>query len=170
MNGNDSLDAPLFLQSDEDRLRADVQARWAEALTRVSPLPDRGRKPPPDAIERVFTPTGEYWGPPLAGKPQGPTLTRCDLVLRVLLDGQWHATTELLGPKVGGSEGMRRLRELRERGWAIQKRRREGSAQWEYRIPLPEPDRVYRVGDGCTGSVTHFAGNCGCKAWKEEGK
>jgi hypothetical protein len=155
MNGSDSLDVPLFLQSDEDRLRREAEERWAVECGGRRAYGDR---------RPVAT-------PPDASKPySGATPTRCDLVLRVLLDGQWHATTELLGPKVGGSEGMRRLRELRERGWAIQKRRREGSAQWEYRIPLPEPDRVYRVGDGCTGSVTHFAGNCGCKAWKEEGK
>lgn len=54
-------------------------------------------------------------------------------VLRLLLDGHWHGTHEISSPDVGGTEGTRRLRELRADGHAIEKRKREGSDEYEYR-------------------------------------
>jgi hypothetical protein len=51
-----------------------------------------------------------------------------DLMMR----GGWHSTMELLA--VGGANGTRRLRELKEYGYDYEKRRKEGSEEFEYRI------------------------------------
>lgn len=62
-------------------------------------------------------------------------------VLDVLLqnEGRWISGNILYLPEIGGSEGLRRLRELRklvkERGWVIEKRRPlEERTTWEYRL------------------------------------
>ena len=61
----------------------------------------------------------------------------------LLLDEQWHSTVEISSAVIGGSEGCRRLRELRDEcqrgkrpGWIdIEGRRRsDDSTQWEYRL------------------------------------
>jgi hypothetical protein len=70
--------------------------------------------------------------------------TRRGNVWRLLSDGQWHTTMEVNAVDVGGSEGCRRVRELREEcrtgkrpGWVIECRRlprcRE-TTQWGYRV------------------------------------
>jgi hypothetical protein len=68
--------------------------------------------------------------------------TRRIAVWAVLADGAWHTTMEINAVDVGGSEGCRRLRELRvecrdgkRTGWRdIECRRSPGdSTQWEYR-------------------------------------
>jgi len=46
---------------------------------------------------------------------------RRGMVLDLLNDGEWHKGSEISGPDVGGSEGLRRLRELREAGYTIDK-------------------------------------------------
>ena len=120
MNGKDAINAPLFFQTDEDRLKAEIEARWLEARPRAAVNGETRQKPPQNAM---------------AGHP-----TRGGRVLAILLDGQWHPTTEFLGPRIGGSEGMRRLRELRRKGFAIEARRRKDSAQWEYRLRLKKEE------------------------------
>jgi hypothetical protein len=60
--------------------------------------------------------------------------TRRELVLSLLQDGEWHSTSGINHPAVGGSEGTRRLRELRELGYPIEKHRREGHDDYEYRL------------------------------------
>lgn len=57
-------------------------------------------------------------------------------VLDVLWDLQWHDGHELTHPSVGGSEGLRRLRELRDLGAPIEKRKKpvRGSTTWQYRL------------------------------------
>ena len=62
--------------------------------------------------------------------------TRREKVRELLLDGQWHSTAEINSPRVGGSEGTRRLRELRTRMlfFSIEKRRHMGHDDWEYKI------------------------------------
>ena len=60
--------------------------------------------------------------------------TRQDNVRVLLGDGNWHRTSEINGITVGGTEGVRRLRELRAQGCNIQKRRVAGSTQFEYRL------------------------------------
>jgi hypothetical protein len=80
--------------------------------------------------------------------------TRRIAVWALLKDGAWHTTMEINDVTVGGSEGCRRLRELRAEcrtgkraGWAdILCRRSLGdSTQWEYRVvpvELPKPKSV----------------------------
>lgn len=58
-------------------------------------------------------------------------------VFELMLDYQWHRTSEINSAAVGGTEGTRRLRELRAEGWQIVKRTVEGSRQFEYRLVSP---------------------------------
>lgn len=64
--------------------------------------------------------------------------TRRENVYNLLMsDGGWHTTAEINSVEVGGTEGTRRLRELRARlsgGFVIEKRKAQGSTMWEYRI------------------------------------
>ena len=52
-------------------------------------------------------------------------------VMRLLLDCKWHSTAEVNA--VGGTEGTRRLRELR-RSQSIDCRPSWDGGQWEYRL------------------------------------
>ena len=113
MNSREAQDAPLFLQSDEERLKVEIQERWTRAMAFTAPPPVRPVAPPQNAKK---------------GHPTGK-----ERVLAVLLDRRWHFGHELCGPEVGGSEGLRRLRELRT-DWIIEMRKREGRASREYRL------------------------------------
>lgn len=55
-------------------------------------------------------------------------------VAKLLASGRWHSGPEICDPNVGGSEGLRRLRELRAQGWDIEKRRIPNSDAFEYRV------------------------------------
>ena len=56
-------------------------------------------------------------------------------VLNLLRSQEWSSTVEISSVEVGGSEGMRRLRELRvDHGYNIIKRHKEGSTQYEYKL------------------------------------
>lgn len=68
---------------------------------------------------------------------------RRDLVWELMSDGRWHSTMEINAANVGGSEGCRRLRELRREvrkgkrlGWVdVEKRKKAGdTTQYEYRL------------------------------------
>jgi hypothetical protein len=61
-----------------------------------------------------------------------PKITHKEAVLKILSDGRWHRTTEFINPECG-SEGMRRLREV-AKTHALEKRKAERGAQWEYRL------------------------------------
>jgi len=70
-------------------------------------------------------------------------------VLDVLLknEGRWISGNTLCLPEIGGSEGLRRLRELRKMvkkwGWVIEKRRPlEERTTWEYRL-IKQKDMDY---------------------------
>lgn len=54
-------------------------------------------------------------------------------VLALMLDGLWHTTLEITGAAVG-TEGMRRFRELKQRGYRYEKRKVSGHRIWEYRL------------------------------------
>ncbi len=70
-------------------------------------------------------------------------LTRKEQILRVLLEnkGEWVDGTRLATEEVGGSEGLRRLRELRADGHIVQQRRHPDADRdiWQYRIVDPPP-------------------------------
>lgn len=59
-------------------------------------------------------------------------------VLQLLMDYQWHTTIEI--NQVGGTEGTRRLRELRQAPFCLNIERSPaiGSRQWQYRIVDPK--------------------------------
>ena len=77
--------------------------------------------------------------------------TARDRVLALICDGQWHPARQITSPEIGGSEGLRRYREIRQAlspyGWAFSKRRiTEGRGSWEYKargpdlfLPIPKP-------------------------------
>lgn len=50
--------------------------------------------------------------------------------------GRWVSGVEIATPEIGGSEGLRRVRELRSEGWPIEKRSKRGSEAYEYRLPI----------------------------------
>ena len=63
---------------------------------------------------------------------------RREQVLRALTEahGAWVDGTELANERVGGSEGLKRLRELRAEGHPIEERRHPDSRRtiWQYRL------------------------------------
>ena len=91
-----------------------------------------------DAGEWVCAVCGALFGD--APAPRAETKSarlgkRQRLVLRVLEDGEWHDGHELTHPAVGGSEGLRRLRELREKGYTIEMRKKaKGQTTRQYRL------------------------------------
>ena len=87
---------------------------------------------------------------------------RCG-VWDLLSDGDWHATMEVNDVSVGGSEGCRRLRELRaeciegKRGFWRDiecKKSATGSDQWLYRLVTgpAKPDRQLSLSLGEVGN------------------
>lgn len=77
------------------------------------------------------------------------TLTKVDLeieknarscVLRLMLDYRWHTTTEI-NQVAAGTEGTRRLRELRQppNNLKIERCQVLGSRQWQYRLVQEQP-------------------------------
>lgn len=60
--------------------------------------------------------------------------SRKQMVYDALKSRKWTAGYALTAPSVGGSEGLRRLRELREDGYEIKSRRIDGSQAHEYRL------------------------------------
>lgn len=87
--------------------------------------------------------------------------TRKEKVLDTLSDGEWHDGYDLCHPSVGGSEGLRRLRELRADGHSIAKRlkpdRPYGSSVHQYRL---EDD---------LGPFAKVPDDCSC-IWEQVGK
>lgn len=77
-------------------------------------------------------------------------LTRKEQILLYLRarKGEWVNGTELATEEVGGSEGLRRLRDLRIDGYSIQQRRHPDSDRdiWQYRLVEAEviPLREHR--------------------------
>ena len=55
--------------------------------------------------------------------------------------GAWVETPDLSSALVGGSEGTRRLRELRAQGWRIEARPHPepGRTSWQYRLVAERP-------------------------------
>jgi hypothetical protein len=140
MNSRDALDATPFLQLDEESAAeyadwlAETAARDAEVLRKALIALKEQNAHPLAHVQLNPVTYAEAIYETFTGKKATGILTRCGEVLKVLLsDMGWHKTSEFLGPRVGGSEGMRRLRELKK-DWKIEKRRVDGSTQWEYRL------------------------------------
>lgn len=118
-------------------------------------------------------------------------LTRKDQILRYLTENsdEWVDGTELSNEKVGGSEGLRRLRDLRSEGHIIQQRKHPNPDRdvWQYRLvtkppevsPLREQDRhegktrlvfgVHQLCSLCEGSGTKRGSLCSLcegRGWK----
>jgi hypothetical protein len=68
-------------------------------------------------------------------------LTRKEQVLHRLAGGDWVDGPELANEQVGGSEGLRRLRELRTEGAVIEERKHPDSGRdiFQYRLVAPAP-------------------------------
>lgn len=60
--------------------------------------------------------------------------TARERVYNLLRSRRWTAGYDITSPQVGGSEGLRRLRELRSQGWEIKSRRMEHGNSHEYRL------------------------------------
>lgn len=60
--------------------------------------------------------------------------TARERVLAILKSRRWTPGFTLTTPAAGGSEGLRRLRELRAQGYDIKRRKIEGSTAYEYRL------------------------------------
>ena len=61
-----------------------------------------------------------------------------EVLIRLLEAGEdWVGGPELASVSCGGSEGLRRLRELRQLGHAIEKKRLEGHNYFSYRLVAP---------------------------------
>lgn len=76
--------------------------------------------------------------------------TRRELVHRLLKSraGEWINAPEIASPEVGGSEGLRRLRELRADGIPVEMRLhpKQGRRVRQYRIPAqPLPSKVVPI-------------------------
>ncbi len=87
-------------------------------------------------------PGNVYNGPgaPISGPTPEHLTPRQRAVLAVLADGAWHPGHELTAPDVGGSEGLRRVRELRARGARIEiERKRPDRYTRYYRLVEPWP-------------------------------
>lgn len=56
-------------------------------------------------------------------------------VAALMMDREWHTAREIV-KAAGGSEGLRRLRELRDLGAIIEKHRMRNRRMWKYRIKV----------------------------------
>lgn len=64
-------------------------------------------------------------------------VSRYDRVFKTMKSRRWIKGSDITQPEVGGSEGLRRVREMRSRGAEIAMRRIPGSMQFEYRMVKP---------------------------------
>lgn len=88
----------------------------------------------PDRQRALTTPTPPRTDHQHRPEPRAMS-SRQQAVFDVLRDGQWHDGPELTHPAVGGSEGLRRLRELRDMGYEIQMRlKAKGQTTRQYRM------------------------------------
>lgn len=121
-----------------DRRREPVPSVFTgQDLTKPADLPSLfdPMTPVTDPIVR----TDDPWTSHVAAERIEPKRgTRKALVLAVLqaAAGEWVDGAALTRPEVGGSEGLRRLRELRTaHGWPIERRPNPASATaWQYRL------------------------------------
>lgn len=111
------MDAPSGAFSD----KWIVQKRCPECDKKVD-----WSKVAPDAPQPIQKPVTSAKDPALGSRQKA--------VLRALGDLQWHEGHILTHPSTGGSEGLRRVRELREMGAPIEMRKRPKVATRDYRL------------------------------------
>lgn len=79
--------------------------------------------------------TDEFWPDLPREAPRlrlGEASAKRIIVLSILADGEWHSGVDLSQPETGGTEGLRRLRELTAMGYDIERRGNSRTA-WDYR-------------------------------------
>lgn len=123
-------------------------SEYAAHIPCAGPKPSDAHSQPAQAAQAAppaLTPTQSRNAPdgpsePLHSEPRLDSAR--GRVLHLMLDRQWHPAPAICDPAVGGSEGLRRLRELRSEGWWVEKRRATEGV-WEYRLrgiaPKSEP-------------------------------
>ena len=60
----------------------------------------------------------------------------CRRVYDLMRDGEWHTAQAIIDAS-GQREGLRRMRDLRQIGYAVEQMRPEGSREWSYRLVNP---------------------------------
>lgn len=77
-------------------------------------------------------------------RDHGKELTARERVLALLCSnvGVWVPAHVITNPEIGGSEGLRRLRELRDRGYRIQQRKHDNGTERDYLLESATPDAV----------------------------
>lgn len=70
-------------------------------------------------------------------KSQSPT--RKERVFSLMRSLRWTPGYRITDPDVGGSEGLRRLRELRDEGYEFKMRKMTNSDAYEYRLVSTRP-------------------------------
>ena len=133
MNSRKAMDAPDFLVPKDQQTELEMAEWSAEMAIRDRDVLRKAiQRAAPSDISDFFHPTpAERSKPIVAPIPPG---TRQKAILDVLADGLWHPGHELTGPKCGGSEGLRRLRELRAKGYRIEARKIQGRSSWQYKL------------------------------------
>ena len=118
--------APAF---DEARYRAEQEERWRSAYEAVKNWPPMTQAQNSTLLAALLD--------SVKANRQSKKLTRAEECLLILSDGRPHKTAEFQNPRTG-SDGLRRLRELKAKGYRITRRKIEGSAQHTYQLEVTE--------------------------------
>lgn len=139
--------------SPEDKAIAVGMQKMAEAL---KPKPEPSTEAPepstlaPDDQEDEWNPIAGASDPATSHiaaeriEPQRDTRKAAVLEYLRAASGGWVDGSDIATAEVGGSEGLRRLRELKDEGWLIDRRPHPTSATaWQYRL-LQDPPQEWQ--------------------------
>jgi len=87
----------------------------------------------PVATEDLFTYAQRTGFESMSGLDYFGLQAACRRVWELMRDGQWHSATEIIDA-AKQREGLRRMRDLTQIGYTIEKHRPEGSREWRYRM------------------------------------
>lgn len=81
-------------------------------------------------------------GEDILEKADLPKLSEAErAILRLMIDNKWHAASEIIKAS-GQREGLRRMRNLRGKGYEIERRRSPEGRDWDYRlVRIIDPNR-----------------------------